>query len=364
MELKKIVITGGPCAGKTTALSWIQNYITQLGYTVLFVPETATELISGGVTPWTCGTNADYQMGQMELQLTKERIFERAARSMPQDKVLIVCDRGAMDNRAYMNDEEFEIIKKHTGMSEIELRDSYDAVFHLVTAANGAEEYYSFETNAARYETPEQAIDLDNRLINAWTGHPHLRIIDNSTSFEEKLKRLIKEISFFLGEPVALEIERKILIEYPDIEWLESFPNCRKVDIVQTYLTSAPDEERRIRQRGENGSYIYLFTSKKKVSDFRRIEVEKRLRKTDYELLLAEADPNLNPVIKTRYCLIWKNKYYEIDIYPFWKDRAILEIELDDENEPFEIPEGIKVIRDVSGEKAYKNSFLARCIPD
>ena len=56
MEMTKIVITGGPCAGKTTAMSWIQSNFTKLGYTVLFVPETATELISGGIAPWTCGS--------------------------------------------------------------------------------------------------------------------------------------------------------------------------------------------------------------------------------------------------------------------------------------------------------------------
>ena len=61
MKITKIVITGGPCAGKTTAMSWIQNAFTQKGYMVLFVDETATELISGGVAPWTCRTNEDYQ---------------------------------------------------------------------------------------------------------------------------------------------------------------------------------------------------------------------------------------------------------------------------------------------------------------
>ena len=47
----------------------------QMGYTVLFVPETATELISGGVAPWTCGTNADFQKCQFRLQLEKESVF-------------------------------------------------------------------------------------------------------------------------------------------------------------------------------------------------------------------------------------------------------------------------------------------------
>ena len=74
-EIRKIVLTGGPCAGKTTAMSWVQNAFTEKGYKVLFVPETATELISGGVAPWTCGSNADYQRCQMQLQLEKEKIF-------------------------------------------------------------------------------------------------------------------------------------------------------------------------------------------------------------------------------------------------------------------------------------------------
>ena len=68
MKISKIVITGGPCAGKSTAMSWVQNAFTQMGYTVLFVPETATELINGGVAPWTCVTNTEFQKCQMKLQ--------------------------------------------------------------------------------------------------------------------------------------------------------------------------------------------------------------------------------------------------------------------------------------------------------
>ena len=189
-----IVITGGPCAGKTTAMSWIANNLPQKGYRVLFVPETATELIGGGLTPWGCGTNLDYQRCQMELQLTKERLFEQGARTMPADKVLIVCDRGAMDNKAYMTDAEFEQLCEEMHTNEVELRDRYDAVFHLVTAAKGAEEFYTTANNSARIETPQEAAALDDRLIAAWTGHPHLRIIDNSSAFEEKLERLLNEV--------------------------------------------------------------------------------------------------------------------------------------------------------------------------
>jgi hypothetical protein len=61
------------------------------------------------------------------------------------------------------------------------LRDRrYEAVIHLVTAAEGAEEFYSTNTNEARYESAKDAIELDKKLINAWVGHPHFSIIDNT----------------------------------------------------------------------------------------------------------------------------------------------------------------------------------------
>ena len=360
VEITKIVITGGPCAGKTTAMSWIQSNFTKMGYTVLFVPETATELITGGVAPWTCGSNVDYQKCQMQLQLEKEKIFEQAAASMAVEKVLIVCDRGALDNKAYMTDIDFSCVLEDLGCNEVVLRDNYDAVFHLVTAAKGAEKFYTTANNTARTETVEQAAALDDKLISAWTGHPHLRIIDNATDFEDKLKRLIAEISAFLGEPEPYEIERKFLIEYPDVSAFEKLPNCQRVEIIQTYLTAPAGEESRVRQRGIDGNYIYFQTTKRKVTDLKRVEVERRLSKDEYLRLLMDADPNCRPIRKTRYCLTFDNQYFEIDVYPFWKDKAILEIELADESAEIRFPVQIKVIEEVTDNDSYKNASLAR----
>lgn len=360
MSISKIVITGGPCGGKTTGMSWIQNSFTSRGYTVLFIPETATELISGGVAPWTCSSNDEYQKCQMRLQLEKEKVFEYAASTMNNEKILIVCDRGALDNKAYMSDEVFASVLKGVGVNEVELRDNYDAVFHLVTAAKGAEEFYTTENNAARTETVEQAAALDDKLIAAWTGHPHLRIIDNSVGFEAKMRHLISEISSFLGEPEPFEIERKFLIEYPDIEALSKLPNCEKIEIIQTYLKSDTDEEVRIRQRGTSGNYIYFETRKKKISEIKRIEVERRLTKDEYLERLMEADPTRRPIRKDRYCLVDGNQYFEIDVYPFWKDQAIVEIELSSADEEICFPKMLKLIREVTDEEEYKNASLAK----
>ena len=359
MHIRKIVITGGPSAGKTTGLSWIQNAFTKLGYTVLFVPETATELISGGVAPWTCGTNLDYQKCQMRLQLEKERLFVRAARTMNVDKILIVCDRGAMDNRAYMNDEEFAAVLEDIGSTEERLLGSYDAVFHMVTAAKGAEEFYTFENNPARYETVEQAQALDDRLIAAWAGHPHLRIIDNDREFEEKLKRLIAEIRSFLGEPDPLEAAKRYLIACPDLSWLESLPNCRKVEMLQTWLLARAGNELRVRRRGENGNYIYYKTFKRRMADDVQIELEEPLSEEEYLDLLIEADPAKRALHWTRYCLTHEGQYFEIDVYPFWSDRAIVEIELREEDEEIRFPQELQVLREVTHDKNYQYPALA-----
>ena len=355
MSIEKIVITGGPCAGKSTALSKIQKELSQLGYKVFFITESATELISSGITPFEF---EDFQLYLIKYQLEKEAIYEEAARHAG-DKVIIICDRGVLDNKAYMSKEQFNYILKTLNTNEVAMRDNYGAVFHLVTAAKGAEQFYTTENNSARTETPEQAILMDDKTICAWIGHPHFRIIDNSTDFDQKIRRLLVEITSYLGEPEPYEIERKFLIEYPDIEWLESQNNVQKVDIIQTYLNSTNDDEIRVRQRGLNGNYIYTKTIKRKVSDIKRMEIEKRLTKDEYLQLLMDADTTKHQIRKTRYCMTYKSSYLEIDIYPFWKDKAILEIELSHENDCISIPKEIKVIKEVTKDESYKNFNLA-----
>ena len=359
-QISRIVITGGPCAGKTTALSWIQNAFSEKGYQVVFVPETATELISGGAAPWLCTEGKHFQTGLIRLQLAKEEAFAYIAGKMSAGKILLVMDRGALDNKAYMSPLDFQYVMQTLGTNEVALRDHYDAVFHLVTAARGAEEFYTLANNQARTETPEQATALDDKLIAAWTGHPHLRIIDNSTDFNKKMLRLIAEISSFLGEPEPMEVERKFLIQKPNLRKLEQLPACTRVNIVQTYLKSAADEEVRVRQRGSDRHFIYFKTIKRAVSRGKRVEVETRLNQEEYLQHLMQADPQYRQIQKTRYCLSRNGTYYEIDIYPQLDDRAILEVELRDEHQPVSIPKMFKVIREVTGEEAYLNRNIAK----
>lgn len=198
-SITKIVITGGPCGGKTSALERIREVFTKEGYNVVFIPETATELISGGIAPWTTNTNQNFQHCLLMLQQEKEKLFTRGASLLKDgEKILLVCDRGTLDNKAYTTKEEFSNILLLMNTTEAELLSSYDAVFHLVTAAKGTHGY-TLANNAARYETSEEAAILDDKLISAWQNHPHHVIIQNTSVFNDKIENLINQISLFLN---------------------------------------------------------------------------------------------------------------------------------------------------------------------
>lgn len=360
-QITKIVITGGPCSGKTTAMSWIQSALSKKGYHVIFVPETATELILAGINRTACKSNYDFEKAVMLSILAKEQVYDEIAKSLVNEKkIVLVYDRGLMDCKSFVTPKEFSLLMRELGLKENHIKDRYDAVFHLVTAARGAEEFYTLLNNSARTETPEEARAQDDLLIAAWTGHPHFRVIDNSTNFEDKLKRLLKEIEHVLGDPICYEIERKFLIAYPNLSLLESKYNASKSQIIQTYLKNSDNSEMRIRQRGEDGDYTYTKTIKNYVSDKKRIEQEIKITKEEYINLLINADPTKKQIIKTRYCLVYENQYFEVDVYPFWKDKAIMEIELSSENQEIKFPPEIKIITEVTDNDDFKNVSLAK----
>lgn len=354
-KVYEYVITGGPCAGKTTALSKLDRVFTDRGYKVIIVPETATEVIGSGINPNEVSV-LEFQRVIMSRGLNKEESTRRVSKFFEKD-VIIFYDRGMLDSKAYMDYADFIQILKEYGVTEIEARDNYDAVFHLVTAAIGATEYYTTANNEARSESAEQAAALDTITRDAWLGHPHLRVIDNSTGFSDKIDRLIKEVFVAMGVPTPIETERKFLIKLPSKQQLAE-NNSVKSNIVQTYLKRTnPEVERRVRQRGINGEFSYYYTEKKKLSDCSRDEVERRITKDEYIALLVEGTATVR---KDRYCFFYENQYFELDVYPDWENEAILEIELTSEDQEVKLPNWIKVIKEVTGDDGYKNANLAK----
>lgn len=196
MRIWKLVITGGPCGGKTDGISAIEECLRSRGVHVIVVPETATELITSGIAIENVGLE-NFQSILFERSLNKEKTALDAARYMNKDTI-ILYDRGLLDTKAYMPEEIFNSIIEKYHITQMHILYRYDAVFHLVTSADGAEEFYTLKNNDARSETPEEARVLDRKTKEAWVEHPHLRIIDNSTDFEGKINRLLDEILSFI----------------------------------------------------------------------------------------------------------------------------------------------------------------------
>ena len=362
--MKKIwtfVITGGPCSGKTTGMSIIEQELSNRGYYVLIIPETATELISTGIRPF--GKSLDvstFQYVVMKKQLQKEQLYQEVTEKLPYEKIVILLDRGIVDSKIYLTEEQFQEVLELCSLNEVEARDRYDAVLHLVTAADGAEEFYTLANNTARTETAEQARNLDKRGISSWTGHPHLRVIDNSTNFEGKMEKLLSEIYSVLGEPIPLEIERKYLIEKPNLEKLAKQTAITVVDIVQTYLKSQNNSEIRVRQRGQNGSFTYYYTEKRKISATKRIELERKITEKEYISYLSNMDTSRTPLVKKRICFVYNAQYFEVDLFDFSDDKALMEIELTNENSAIDFPRFINVICEVTDNQKYRNYNLAK----
>ena len=357
-EIYKIVLTGGPCAGKTTALDFIKNELESRGVEVFVLNEIATYLMNNGLHPHEMGS---YQFHSLlfKTQLDEEKRLETLAQTCGKEKAVILCDRGLLDNKVYVSDEDFKKYSASNGMNENKILCSYNAVFHLVTAANGAEEFYTLENNNARSENPEKARQLDEDIISVWAGTPHLRVIDNSTGFELKLKRLLSEVLAVVGIPQPLEIERKFLIVYPDLNFLNNMKLCRKIPISQTYLKTPDEGNFRIRKRGEGEQAVYIKTVKRKISDIKRIEIENYISEKEYNDYLMMKEFVNGTISKDRYCFVDNSTYYELDVFPFWNNTALLEIELLSEDQEYSLPEFVNVIREVTFEKQFRNKTLA-----
>ncbi len=167
-----------------------------------------------------------------------------------------------------------------------------------------------------------------------------------------------------MKEKKDFEIERKFLIKMPCEAELLSLDGAFCDEMIQTYLLCDGGLTHRVRRRTHGGVTAYTETKKRRLSDLTCIEEEREIGKEEYEALLRLADPSLSPIEKKRYCIPYGGRLLEVDIYPFWKKSAILEIELPSEEAPFSLPPHLYVLCEVSGDLAYKNLSLAKSVPE
>ena len=173
----RVVLTGGPGGGKTTAADLFRR---EIGDRVIVVPEAATLLFAGGFPrPTQSGAQRSAQCAIYQVQRGLEDI---QATQYP-DRILL-CDRGTVDGGAYWPDGAADFYDTVGSTHEDELA-RYDAVLFFETAALGD---HGFESeNRYRTESQQQAIELDHRLRALWSPHPHFTVIPHTASFFRKM---------------------------------------------------------------------------------------------------------------------------------------------------------------------------------
>ncbi|XP_064620280.1 TRPL translocation defect protein 14-like isoform X3 [Lineus longissimus] len=320
-KVYKLVLTGGPCGGKTTGQSRLSTFFENLGWKVYRVPECATVIMSGGVKWTELSEDSDMKPGQWEK------------------------------------------MKKANNWNEVTLRDSrYNQIIHMVSAAKGAEEFYTTEEHATRYEDLDGARNLDDMASQAWVGHPYYDVMDNSTNFDLKLMRMIGAVCQRLGIDVSdrLSIDskkRKFLVA--SLALNEHFPEkYQDFIVVHDYLvTPSRRMQARIRRRGQNGNWTYTHTIRRPEIKNQSVELKMQSSGRDYQILLAQRDDKHHTIYKKRRCFLWNNQYYQLDIYekpcPKSCDGLILLETYTTQSDRLDVPPFLKISKEVTNDPNY-----------
>lgn len=197
----KIVLTGGPCAGKTTTITKLEEHLNERGYHVLVLNECATEMIKAGIRPFgdNKATVYDFENEILNLQLYKEkRYLDFLDKYSDDTKIVILCDRGAVDIKAYLGEVDYNRMLEENHLNNDDLLNQYDLVIHMITVAAETENKYSNASNKARFEEAKEAIDLDKRTNEAWSKHKNLKVAPVCNLLEEKINIVIDYVDELL----------------------------------------------------------------------------------------------------------------------------------------------------------------------
>lgn len=333
----KIVLTGGPCGGKTTALARVSSYLRERGFEVCMCPEVFTILHSNGMSlEYLAVQGMDVVIQTTVLQVIEsmEDGMEIILRATGKPSVLL-CDRGIMDGLAYMEQARFEGILKSKGKEICDVREGrYNAIFHMVSAAEGAEPFYSLENNGARSESVEQAREVDRKIQRCWAGHPYLVVLDNSTDFEGKLQRLVEGMAKLVGLPTNLtrHSAKFLLSAKPDLDKFTVDYHVFEVEKVYLLSQDLPqttesgstvmaDEYTFIRRRSnisKDGTLLsgsaYGFTVVQKTADGQIIEKKRIITSREFSSAMKQRDLSRHIVKQRRIAFLYNHQSFNIHV--------------------------------------------------
>lgn len=191
---QKVVLTGGPGAGKTAVIELVQR---QFCRHLVVLPESASVLFQGGFPrSQEPAAKQPLQRAIYHVQRELEAWGEAAA-----DCAILLCDRGTVDGAAYWPEPpSFWEALQTTRASEMA---RYAAVLHLrVPSPSGGYNH----ANPHRVETAEEAARIDERILALWEGHPHRFVIESEPLFFDKAGEALEILRRLLPSCCALSI--------------------------------------------------------------------------------------------------------------------------------------------------------------
>lgn len=210
-----ICLTGGPGAGKSTALGPLKAHLERHGFRVLVAPESATPILNavGGYDrAWANDhRHVEFQSVLLAAQRAQEAHLRRLA-ALRSEPTILLLDRGAVDGKAFTTEPQWAEVLAASGTTEAELLQAYDLVVHLVTPAAepGYEHLYAHgpgSTNPARFHDGPAAAAADERGRAAYACHPAFRLVRNRATWAAKLAAVTDAVDGFLRRRGALASE-------------------------------------------------------------------------------------------------------------------------------------------------------------
>ena len=185
VRLKKILITGGACAGKTTIINVIKDYLEEKKYNVSIFEEVPTKLINEGINSEKIG-KMSFQELVIKTQLENEKKCNYDG--------VIIFDGSPIDSLKFISRDEFDnLVNKYDSGFE-NIIGSYDAIIFLETVAKKYPEFYSNKNNKARLTDLEAAVARNDKLFNIYNRNSKVYLIKSESNFDNKKKKVIEII--------------------------------------------------------------------------------------------------------------------------------------------------------------------------
>lgn len=301
-NIYRLCLTGGPCAGKSTALARIATQFSP-EFVVYTLPEIATVSVESGVSfvpsEFTPESRKIVTTALCQMQMDTEKFLNHLAQFENRD-VIVISDRGVCDNFAYCSAEiKQKILLENNWDMNFLSHQRYDMILHLVTAAIGAGEFYSLENNVARIETKEQAASLDIKTQFECMSHPNFVIIDNGPGgFEKKIDRVLDAVAHLIKSKSSCKHTKRCWLsaEYPRQQLVDLF-KCDYMQEIRTRLFSndpgiIPRVLQRIYPHTSSSIFIHDNVVQDKPGESGTATIKRCISERDYYEFIKEANQN------------------------------------------------------------------------